>query len=81
MYSKNKELRDAAHRKKVLVAAHRGTCGGSVVQNTVLSYQNALLHGADMIEVDVSMTIDGVFLRFITGKSRWSLALNGISVR
>ncbi|MCI9613383.1 MAG: glycerophosphodiester phosphodiesterase family protein [Eubacterium sp.] len=75
MYSKNKELRDAAHRKKVLVAAHRGTCGGSVVQNTVLSYQNALLHGADMIEVDVSMTIDGVFFAFHNGEEPVELGI------
>lgn len=75
MYSKNKELLDAAHRKKVLVAAHRGTCGGSVVQNTVLSYQNALLHGADMIEVDVSMTIDGVFFAFHNGEEPVELGI------
>ena len=68
MYSKNKELQEAVRRKKVLIAAHRGTSGGSVVQNTILSYQNALLHGADMIEVDVSMTIDGVFFAFHNGE-------------
>ncbi len=75
MYSKNKELQEAVRRKKVLVAAHRGTCGGSVVQNTILSYQNALLHGADMIEVDVSMTIDGVFFAFHNGEEQVELGI------
>lgn len=75
MYSKNKELQEAVRRKKVLVAAHRGTCGGSVVQNTILSYQNALLHGADMIEVDVSMTIDGVFFAFHNGEEPVELGI------
>lgn len=75
MYSKNEELREAVRRKKVLVAAHRGTCGGSVVQNTILSYQNALLHGADMIEVDVSMTIDGVFFAFHNGEEPVELGI------
>ena len=75
MYSKNKELQEAVCRKKVLIAAHRGTCGGSVVQNTILSYQNALLHGADMIEVDVSMTIDGVFFAFHNGEEPAELGI------
>ena len=75
MYSKNKELQEAVRRKKVLIAAHRGTCGGSIVQNTILSYQNALLHGADMIEVDVSMTIDGVFFAFHNGEEQAELGI------
>ncbi|MDE7310236.1 MAG: glycerophosphodiester phosphodiesterase family protein [Eubacterium sp.] len=75
MYSKNEELLEAVRRKKVLVAAHRGTCGGSVVQNTILAYQNALLHGADMIEVDVSMTIDGVFFAFHNGEEPVELGI------
>lgn len=64
MYTNNKSLADAADKKKVLVAAHRGTCGGNVICNTTLAYQNALLHGADMIEIDVSMTTDGIFYAF-----------------
>lgn len=46
--------------KGILIAAHRGTFGGGIVQNTVLSYKNALLHGADIIEVDVAKSADGV---------------------
>ncbi len=64
MYTSNKPIVDAIARKKVLVAAHRGTCGGNIIWNTSLSYKNALLHGADMIEIDVSMTRDGVFFAF-----------------
>ena len=64
MYTNNKPIADALAQKKVLVAAHRGTCGGNIVWNTSLSYKNALLHGADMIEIDVSMTKDGVFFAF-----------------
>lgn len=64
MYTDNRPLAEAVQKKKVLVAAHRGTCGGNIVWNTSLSYKNALLHGADMIEIDVSMTRDGVFFAF-----------------
>lgn len=64
MYTDNRPIAEAVKQKKVLVAAHRGTCGGNIIWNTTLSYKNALLHGADMIEIDVSMTKDGVFFAF-----------------
>ena len=64
MYTDNRPIAEAVEKKKALVAAHRGTCGGNIVWNTTLSYKNALLHGADMIEIDVSMTRDGVFYAF-----------------
>lgn len=64
MYTNNQPIAAAIEKKKVLVAAHRGTCGGNIIWNTSLSYKNALLHGADMIEIDVSMTRDGVFFAF-----------------
>lgn len=58
------EIQDRLLQKKeekgTLVAAHRGTFGGGIVQNTILSYKNALLHGADIIEVDVAKSSDGV---------------------
>ncbi len=64
MYTKNRSIVEEVKKKKVLVAAHRGTCGGNIIWNTSLAYKNAILHGADMIEIDVSMTRDGVFYAF-----------------
>lgn len=54
--------------KKTLVAAHRGTAGGNIIQNTVAAYQNSLAHGADMVEVDVTMSQDKVFYAFHDGQ-------------
>lgn len=52
----------------VLIAAHRGTCGGNVIQNTCMAFENALLHGADIIEVDVIRSTDGDFFAFHNGQ-------------
>lgn len=56
--------------KKILIASHRGTCGGNIVQNTIKAYENALKHGADIIEVDVIMSTDGDFYAFHNGMER-----------
>ncbi|KXT84692.1 glycerophosphodiester phosphodiesterase family protein [Streptococcus panodentis] len=55
-------------KKGVIVAAHRGTSGGNVIQNTALAYINALRHGADMVEVDVIRSTDGKFYGFHDGQ-------------
>lgn len=70
MYTKNEPIRKLIQQNKVVIAAHRGTCGGNVVQNTSLAYKNSLLHGADMIEVDAAMTTDGVFYAFHNGEEK-----------
>lgn len=68
MYTENRPLRDRIREKGVLVAAHRGTRGGNVIQNTCLACRNALLHGADVVEMDAAMTRDGVFYAFHDGE-------------
>lgn len=54
--------------RDILVAAHRGSFGGSVIQNTVLAFETALSNGADIIEVDVAKSLDGKFFAFHTGQ-------------
>lgn len=46
---------------RVLVAAHRGSWGGSIFPNTIPAFENALVQGADIIEMDVVKSIDGEF--------------------
>lgn len=75
MYTNNQSLRNLIQSNKVLIAAHRGTCGGNVVQNTSKAYENALLHGADMIEIDAAMTVDGVFYAFHNGEEMLALGV------
>lgn len=60
-------LRKLTDQNKVLIMAHRGTAGGNIVQNTIGAFENALKHGADIVEVDASMSTDGVFYAFHDG--------------
>ncbi len=76
MYTQNQALLDAIKSKGVLIAAHRGTCGGNVIQNTTLAYKNALLHGADMIEIDAAKTKDGIFFSFHNGQESVELGVD-----
>ena len=48
--------KDASER--IIIAAHRGECGGNIPCNTIAAYEIAVDNGADMIEVDVSRSAD-----------------------
>lgn len=45
---------------KVLIAVHRGSWGGSIIENTIPAYMAALQQGADMFECDLIRSTDGV---------------------
>ena len=53
------DLLKKAREKKVLLVAHRGTCGGNIPCNSLPAFKAALLAGADMIELDVERSSDG----------------------
>lgn len=52
---------------KSLVAAHRGHSGGNIPCNTLVSYERALMDGAEVIELDVTKSSDGVLFCFHPG--------------
>ena len=54
----------ATLRGRVLIAAHRGTAGGNIPCNSMLGYRAALRQGADIIELDVSRSLDGTLYCF-----------------
>lgn len=70
MVERNPWLHKKLLEKKVLIAAHRGIWGGNIIQNTIGAYENALLHGADIIEVDVVRSTDGKFFAFHNGQEK-----------
>lgn len=51
-------------KKRIIITAHRGQSGGNIPPNTIISYDAALAHGADMIEIDASLSADGTLFSF-----------------
>ena len=51
-------------RKAPFLAAHRGICGGNIPCNTLAAYKIAVDQGADVVEIDVTKSKDGVFFVF-----------------
>lgn len=66
----NARLNQVFQDRGVLCVAHRGTSSGMVVENTQTSTSAALQSGADMVEIDVSRSTDGVFFAFHDGLER-----------
>ncbi len=53
-----------------LVCAHRGVSGANIPCNTMAAFRAALSQGADIIELDVSKSRDGVFYVFHPGMEK-----------
>ena len=51
-------------KERVLVASHRGVSGANIPCNTLESYSIAISHGADIIELDVTKSLDGELFAF-----------------
>ena len=60
----------------IIVAAHRGAAGGNIPCNTATAYEIALHQGADMIEVDLNMSADGVLIIFHPGMEKAHLGVD-----
>ena len=60
----NALLNQKIEEKKHLIAVHRGTWHGNIIQNTIPAYQISLKMGADMVEADIVSSKDGVLFSF-----------------
>lgn len=63
-------------QKRIIITAHRGVSGGNIPCNTIAAYDAALSHGADMIEIDASMSADGTLFSFHPGMEPAHLGVN-----
>lgn len=68
-------LKEIASRK-IIITAHRGEAGGNVPCNTIVAYDTALRHGADMIEVDANISADGTLYSFHPGMEKRHLGID-----
>lgn len=66
----NEKILKRIKDNKFLIASHRGSSGGNIIENTNYAYQAALLEGADILEIDVVKSTDGVFYCFHDGNEQ-----------
>ncbi len=64
-------------KKRIVIAAHRGEAGGNIPPNTIASYEAAVSHGADMIEVDLNYSREGTLWILHPGMERAHLNYEG----
>lgn len=70
-------LRSLAAERGLLVTAHRGTPMASAGQNTLLAARGALASGADIVEIDATVSRDGVVYAFHDGCEDEALGFPG----
>lgn len=56
-----------------VVVSHRGMTGGNTIQNTSEAVIAAIYSGADIVELDVTMSLDGTFYLFREGSEGYVL--------
>lgn len=69
----NRLLNNRLNQKKSLIAVHRGISAGNIVENTIPAYEAAFALGADMFEVDVISSTDGILYAFHDGTEKHNL--------
>ncbi|KXT85289.1 glycerophosphodiester phosphodiesterase family protein [Streptococcus panodentis] len=66
----NHFLNQELGKKKVLIAVHRGSSAGNIVENTIPAYEASLQMGGDIVEADVFKTSDDKLYHFHNGMER-----------
>lgn len=64
----NRLLNHKLDKHGVLIAVHRGSSGGNIVENTIPAYKAALQQGGDILEIDVIKSVDGILYTFHDGQ-------------
>lgn len=63
----NMLLNELLEKKQILIAVHRGSAAGNIIENTIPAYSAALQLGGDIIESDVIISRDKVVYNFHSG--------------
>jgi len=73
----NTLLNKTIKEKQILIATHRGSAGGNIMENTIPAYTASLLMDADMFECDVVESTDGILYAFHDGREKQILGIEG----
>ncbi len=72
LIQKKRDIVNSVNMKnRVLIAAHRGSAGGNIILNTIQAFIAAERQGADIVEIDISRTIDGELLVYHDGAEHY----------
>lgn len=66
----NHRLNQLLEEKKVLLAVHRGSSAGNIIENTIPAYLASLKMGGDILEADVVLSKDKEIYHFHSGMER-----------
>ncbi len=66
-------IEDILTEEDFVVVSHRGMTGGNTIQNTSEAVIAAIYSGADIVELDVTMSLDGTFYLFREGSEGYVL--------
>jgi len=72
----SKQHLQTAAAERILLAAHRGVSGGNIPCNTLEAYEIALRQGADIVEIDISVTADRQLYVFHPGMENAHLRMD-----
>lgn len=72
---------DILNEKRLMICAHSGVSGGNIPRNTAISFDIAMLQGADIVELDVTASADGELFVFHPCTEKTALAREDIDIR
>lgn len=72
----NENLNNLIKTKKCLISVHRGTRGGNIIENSIEAFKIAYDFGADMVELDIAKSTDGVLYCFHDTTEPYNLGIN-----
>lgn len=72
----NQRLNRLLEEKKVLLAVHRGSSAGNIIENTIPAYIASLKMGGDILEADVVLSKDKNIYHFHSGMERKNFQQN-----
>lgn len=71
----NENINKLIAEKKCLISVHRGSRGGNIIENTIEAYKIAYDFGADMVELDIAKSTDGVLYCFHDTTENYNLGM------